>query len=85
MRVFLAIAAAVLVALGAAAPHHHAAGQGTQECQACLTRTGEEARSAVPDLTPRAVVVEAVVAAPGLPPVTGAPLGAIPGQSPPRA
>jgi hypothetical protein len=85
LRALLAIAAAVLVALGAAAPHHHAAGQGTQECQACLTRTGEEARSTAPDLTPRAVVVEALAPAPGLPPVTGAPMGAIPGQSPPRA
>jgi len=73
------------VVLGAAAPHHHAAGQGAQECQACLTRTAEEARGATPDLSPRAWVAEAVPAAPGLPPVTGAPLGAVPGQSPPRA
>lgn len=84
MRAFLAIAAAVLVTLVAAAPHHHAAGQDTRECQACLTRTGEEARNAAPDVTPRPVAVAQVAAVPGLPPVTGAPLGAIPGQSPPR-
>jgi len=85
LRAFLAIAAAVLVALLAAAPHHHAAGPGAQECVACLTRTAEEAHSAVPDLAPRAAVAEQVPAAPGLPPVSGKPLGAIPGQSPPRA
>jgi len=85
LRALLAMAAAVLVALVATAPHHHASSQGAQECVACLTRTAEEAQGAVPDLAPRAGAVEAVPAEPGLPPVTGAPLGATPGQSPPRA
>jgi len=85
LRALLAIAAVVLVALVAAAPHHHASDPGTQECVACLTRSAEEAQSAVPELAPRAGVEEAVPAQPGMPPVSGKPLGAIPGQSPPRA
>jgi hypothetical protein len=85
MRALLAAGLAVLVALSAAAPHVHAGPRGAQDCAACVVRNADVARSETPDTLPAMVVAGEAPAVPGLPPVTGAPLGAIPGQSPPRA
>lgn len=83
MRAVLALAVALLVASGAVAPHAHGGLFGSHACQACLTASGEEAGSATPGaVVPRAVAAH-VPASPGLAPVTGAPLGSVPGQSPP--
>jgi len=85
MRAAVAILSAVLVLAGAAAPHHHAGLQGTHGCVACVTRGAEPAH----DETPRAVPVPASLGLAQLVPESlaacGAPLGAIPGQSPPLA
>jgi len=83
MRKLLAAGLALYVVLAAAAPHVHTGPHGAQECAVCVARTGAVAENATPDLAPVAVLVGEPTAAPGLPPVTGAPLGAVPGQSPP--
>ena len=85
MRAVLALAVAFLVASGALAPHAHAGPLGSHACQACVVGTGEEAGSATPDFAPPRVVAAEAPASPGLAPVLGAPLGAVPGQSPPLA
>lgn len=85
MRVLLAATLALHLVLTAFGPHVHTAAHGAEECAVCLVRGAEAAGSSTPDLAPSALPAVAVVLAPGLPPVTGAPLGAIPGQSPPRA
>ena len=85
MRAVLALTVAVLLASGAALPHAHAGPYGTHSCLACATGSGEEAASAIPDLAPRQVVAVEASASPGMAPVLGAPLGAVPGQSPPVA
>ena len=83
MRAVLAlILSAVLVVL-AGAPHVHRGPQGDHECPACLARTVDAARSETPDLAPRAVRFLQVVFTPVEIVPAGAPLGAIPGQSPP--
>ncbi len=85
MRVAFAIVTAVLVLLSAAAPHHHGGPFGSHECAACVARSGEAACAQTPDVAPGAAcagepepLVSKFVA-------VGAPLGAIPGQSPPPA
>jgi hypothetical protein len=83
MRAALAAALALLVLLGAGAPHVHAGPRGEHDCVACSARGAEEARSETPDLAPVAHPSGPAPHRPGLAPVTGAPLGAIPGQSPP--
>jgi hypothetical protein len=85
MRALLAAVLALGLLLTVVAPHVHPAGHGSGDCTACLARQGEEARSETPDVAPGVVHVDAVAAQPAHAPVTGAPLGAIPGQSPPRA
>jgi hypothetical protein len=76
---------ALLLVLTAAAPHVHTGPHGEHDCAVCLVRTADAARSETPDVAPPALVVVSAPLAPGLAPVTGAPLGAIPGQSPPAA
>jgi hypothetical protein len=83
VRVLVALATAVLLLAGVAAPHHHAAPGSAHECVACTVGAGLEARDATPAVAPVLPRGVAVVVAPGADPVTGAPLGAIPGQSPP--
>ena len=85
MRAVLALAVAVLLASGAALPHAHAGPYGTHSCLACVAGSGEEAGGATPDLAPPRAVAVGAPASPGLAPVLGAPLGAVPGQSPPLA
>jgi len=85
MRAILAAALALTLALAAVAPHVHLGPHGPEDCSACLVRGADAATAQTPDLTPRAVPAGEVALAPGLHPVTGAPLGAVPGQSPPAA
>jgi hypothetical protein len=86
MRALAAAALALGLLIVAAVPHGHAAGQGGADCTACIARHGGNvARSETPDVAPRVQHAEPVVAGPGIAPVTGAPLGAVPGQSPPAA
>jgi len=85
MRTALAAALSLYLALVAVAPHAHglAGGHGAEECAVCVARGGEVAGPVVPDLAPSPLPVGAVALRPGLAPVVGAPLGAVPGQSPP--
>ena len=85
MRAALAILAVLLLVAGLAAPHHHDAPGGSHECVACAASGAGEARDETPRLDGPAPAPERVPAVPGPAPVTGAPLGAVPGQSPPRA
>jgi hypothetical protein len=87
MRAALAVVLSLYLALIAVAPHAHglAGGHGAEECAVCVARGGEAASPVVPELAPSALPVGAVAPRPGLAPVTGAPLGAVPGQSPPPA
>ncbi len=83
MRAFLAAGLALFLVLTAAAPHVHDGPQGVHHCAACVVRHGDAAHRETPDVAPVPLVVAAPQLEPGLPPVSGAPLGAIPGQSPP--
>jgi hypothetical protein len=85
MRALLAALLALGLVVMAAVPHVHPAGHGGSECAVCVARHGNVAHSETPDVAPKVQHAEPVVAEPGLAPVTGAPLGAIPGQSPPAA
>jgi hypothetical protein len=84
VRALLAAAAILLVLLTAVAPHAHEGTLGRHACVACTAAAGEEAGRATIDVAPKPVVAAVTQPAPE-PPVTGAPLGAIPGQSPPAA
>jgi hypothetical protein len=84
MRAALAVVLSLYLALIAVAPHAHGlGGHGAEECAVCVARGGEAARPMVPDVAPSTLPIGAVAPRPGLAPVTGAPLGAVPGQSPP--
>jgi len=87
LRNLLALTLSLAVALAAVTPHVHlhAGEPGGVECAVCLARGGEEATRRSPDLRPLDRAVEAPAVAPVLRPIEGAPLGAIPGQSPPLA
>jgi hypothetical protein len=85
VRILVAIATAAVLLAGVAAPHHHAPAGGTHECVACTVGGGLEARDATPPLAPQAASPVVVAVAPAACPATGFPMGAVPGQSPPRA
>lgn len=83
-----ALAASVLVLTLLAAeaiPHAYVHAAGGDECAACALRHSTPSATKPPDVAPRVELATEVVCAPGLPPVTGAPQGAVPGQSPPVA
>jgi hypothetical protein len=86
VRGLVALASALLILVSATAPHVHSSALGTHACLACVAAGGEEAAPTSPDVAPRRVVAAPLdeCALPE-PPVTGAPLGAVPGQSPPAA
>jgi hypothetical protein len=84
MRAVIAATLALLLTAAVAVPHVHAAPSG-EECAACVVRGGSVAESQVPDLSPLPLAAGGVVAELQSHPAEGAPLGAIPGQSPPRA
>ena len=85
MRFLVAIATVAVLLAGVAAPHQHVASGSAHECVACTVGGALEARDATPTLAPppSAPVAQASVLAAD--PVTGFPLGAVPGQSPPLA
>ena len=85
MRALLAAAAILLVLATGFAPHTHEGALGRHACVACVTAAGEEAACASVDVAPPPLVIVAALRATPAPPVTGAPLGAVPGQSPPAA
>jgi hypothetical protein len=83
MRAAVALVlSAVLVALSWA-PHVHHGVRGDHDCPACVARCVDAARSETPDVAPQQVPLPGVVIAPVEIEPAGAPLGAIPGQSPP--
>ncbi len=82
---WLAAGLLVLVALVALPAHVHAGQRGAEPCAMCVARSGDVAHSEAPDVAPPPFARAEVPADPGAPPVTGTPLGAIPGQSPPAA
>lgn len=93
MRAVLSTLLALHLVLAAFAPHVHLGaapaddghGQGSGQCALCLTRTAVVAGSQTPDVAPAPAPSGEAALEPGLAPVTGAPLGAVPGQSPPSA
>lgn len=86
MRSLVAALLALVLVTAAAEPHVHAdATTGGDECTLCTVRHAAPATSSQLDVAPIVHVAGDAAAAPGLPPVSGAPLGAVPGQSPPAA
>ena len=84
MRVLISATLALLLTAVVASPHHHAAPAG-EECAACVVRGGEVAESKTPDLAPLPLAMGQPVAELESLRRDGVSLGAIPGQSPPRA
>jgi hypothetical protein len=86
MRALVALGLSVFLVLSAGLPHIHTGGpHGAEACAVCVARNADAARDETPDVAPVAILAGKPVAVPGLPPVYGAPLGAVPGQSPPAA
>jgi hypothetical protein len=85
VRSVLALATALLVLLTAMAPHAHGSALGTHACVACVVASGEQAACETPNVAPRAVAAVALLDHPLARPDAGFPLGAVSGQSPPRA
>lgn len=87
MRTLLASLLALLLVAAAAVPHVHprAATTGGEECTLCTVRHAAPPSSVAPEIAPVVHLEGEAAQAPGLPPVCGAPLGAVPGQSPPAA
>ncbi len=85
VRGVLALASVLLVLVSAAVPHVHTSALGSHACLACVAAGGAEAVTAAPDVAPRPVFAAPLAEAAPEAPVTGAPLGAVPGQSPPAA
>jgi hypothetical protein len=84
VRALLAAVVALHVLSAAVSPHAHLGGFHAEErCAACVVRAADAVQPAVPDLAPVEIPAGDVAADPGVHPVTGAPLGAVPGQSPP--
>ena len=82
MRALVAATLVAVLAVSAAGPHVHV-GFDRHACAVCVLHHTDVPRSEAPDVAPIVEEHGEVVASPGLPPVTGAPLGAVPGQSPP--
>ncbi len=83
MRAVVALLlSAVLVALSGAHHLHHGI-RGDHDCPACQARTVDAARTETPDLVPEPVRFVGIVLGPVEIVPAGAPLGAVPGQSPP--
>jgi hypothetical protein len=86
MRAVVAAILALVLLVAAAAPHVHAHDRGAagDECALCTLRHAAPPRAELPDLTPALTVEGDPASHAALSPVGGAPLGAVPGQSPPR-
>jgi len=85
MRAALALLGVLAVLATAVAPHHHGGALGSHACAACVTRGGEPARDEAPDVAPPATHARLVASPPRQATASGAPQGAVPGQSPPLA
>lgn len=85
LRTVVAAGLALFLVLTAGAPHVHVDAHGAEQCAVCVARHASVPDDPPPDLVPAIVPLGTVELAPGLAPVTGAPLGAVPGQSPPRS
>jgi hypothetical protein len=85
MRAVLAACMAVFLLVVAAGPHVHAGPDGADGCAVCVARHADVPVDVTPELAPREAPPVEAVSEPGRSPVAGAPLGAVPGQSPPRA
>ena len=83
MRVLVAVILSAVVVAMSAAPHVHDGAHGDHDCPACLARTIEPARTETPNVAPVRVQFFGAVFEPTLVVPAGAPLGAVPGQSPP--
>ena len=85
MRAVVAVGVALLVLVTGLAPHAHEGRLGSHACAACVTASGDAASAATPDVAPRPLPPTelAAIAVDSLAP--GFPLGAVSGQSPPRA
>lgn len=87
LRPVVAAGLALFLVFASGAPHvHEGHGHpGAEHCMVCAARHAALAGEALPDLAPAPTPEAEAPLAPGLAPVTGAPLGAVPGQSPPRS
>lgn len=85
LRTVVAAGLALFLVFTAGAPHAHEGPHGAGHCAVCVARHADVPRDETPDLAPAPTLAVGVQLPPGLEPVTGAPLGAIPGQSPPRS
>jgi len=85
LRVALALLMSLLLVAGLVSPHHPDDRLGDHACAACVVGSGAVAQCETPVLDRSEVPGEPVALPPSLPPVGGAPLGAVAGQSPPRA
>lgn len=83
MRTLVAALLALALVVASAMTHVHAQGGGSEDCAVCVLRHTAPPAAEVPDVAPIVHVTDEASCAPGVPPVTGAPLGAVPGQSPP--
>lgn len=84
MRALVAALVAVAIVVFTAAPHVHAGtASGDDGCQVCVMRHAGAVPVETVALAPPVRCVEAPLLAPGPAPVSGAPMGAVPGQSPP--
>ncbi len=84
-RVALAILASALLVIGLFGPHHHDDRLGDHACAACVASAAKVACDETPPVDRAEFPGELLPVPPGLSPVVGAPLGAVPGQSPPHA
>lgn len=85
LRPLVAAGLALFLVLTAGAPHVHDGPHGREHCVACVARNADAAHPETPDLAPVPTPAVEAQRDPGLAPVTGAPMGAVPGQSPPSA
>jgi hypothetical protein len=85
VRAALSLLAVLLVLVTAVAPHVHAGDAGRHGCVACVVSSSgcEEAGSEIPEVGPPPEASATIPSELSVFPVTGRPLGAVPGQSPP--
>lgn len=76
---------ALFVLVAGAAPHVHDGQLGQHDCIACVASSGQQATCETPDVTPAALLAEVLPELVPASPAAGFPLGAVSGQSPPRA
>ena len=85
MRALAAIFVVLALVAAEVTPHAYVHALGGEECAACALAHSAPPATELPDVAPRVELEAEATGAPGLPPVSGAPQGAVPGQSPPAA